>query len=200
MRFVEGFRIVTTRVVAVLGVFLIIFCDYAWMKNGVAETSLELVGVFLIVIGITGRLWCSVYIAGYKYTTLIQEGPYSMTRNPLYFFSFLAIVGLALTTKMFTLALIVALIFAFYYPYVILGEERKLLKLHGEPFADYCRRVPRFWPRLSQLSEPEHYSVNTKLLRRTFNDGMGFMLFYAFIRIMEKVHAAGWVPVWAHLY
>jgi protein-S-isoprenylcysteine O-methyltransferase Ste14 len=40
------------------------------------------------------RLWCSLYISGYKNSQLITSGPYSLCRNPLYFFSFVGFAAL----------------------------------------------------------------------------------------------------------
>jgi protein-S-isoprenylcysteine O-methyltransferase Ste14 len=41
------------------------------------------------VIAILGRAWSTRYIGERKANLLVTEGPYSVSRNPLYLFSFL---------------------------------------------------------------------------------------------------------------
>jgi len=50
--------------------------------------GVEAVGLAAIVFAIVGRAWCSLYIGGRKKAEIVSRGPYSITRNPLYVFSF----------------------------------------------------------------------------------------------------------------
>src|ERR1041384_3442899 len=54
---------------------------------------IEWVGIVLIVVCILGRTWCTLYIGGRKIDQFVTEGPYSVSRNPLYFFSILGAAG-----------------------------------------------------------------------------------------------------------
>ena len=51
--------------------------------------AVETAGVLLIAIAILGRAWCTLYIGGRKAQELTDSGPYSLSRNPLYVFSFI---------------------------------------------------------------------------------------------------------------
>jgi len=51
------------------------------------EISIDIIGFTLIVLSGVGRIWSSAYIAGLKSKRVISYGPYSIMRNPLYFFS-----------------------------------------------------------------------------------------------------------------
>lgn len=64
----------------------------------------EAVGLALIVVCIVGRAWCSLYIGGRKKAEIVDRGPYSVSRNPLYLFSFMGAFGLGAQTGSFTLA------------------------------------------------------------------------------------------------
>lgn len=79
---------------------------------------------------------------------IVDRGIYARLRNPRYAGSFLAIIGACLvggTHWMWITAVIwAALMFA-----AILLEEREMRVRFGAAYNDYCRRVPRFFPRFS---------------------------------------------------
>ena len=87
---------------------------------------LDFAGLICIIISAFGRVWCSVYIAGYKTTALVESGPYSMTRNPLYLFSLIGTVGIGLASGSILILLLLMLCFGTYYPLVIRHEEKSL--------------------------------------------------------------------------
>ena len=72
----------------------------AWeIKAPFFNTILFFIGIILVGIASLGRLWCSLYIAGYKTDNLVTEGPYSMCGNPLYFFSFIGALGIGFASE-----------------------------------------------------------------------------------------------------
>lgn len=85
---------------------------------------------------------------------LVVEGPYRYVRNPLYDTDVGVIFGTALLSgKWFVLAVLAAYL-------VQLGmqlylEERELKTRFGEAYERYCRRVPRFVPRLRPVDPAE---------------------------------------------
>jgi protein-S-isoprenylcysteine O-methyltransferase Ste14 len=82
-----------------------------------------------------------------KNRELTMTGPYAHTRNPLYLGSALMAAGFALALLSWPVALLIAISFATIYIPVIASEERFLRGTFPE-FDVYCRRVPRFLPRL----------------------------------------------------
>ena len=91
---IEKVRIHISQIFSVLLVVIICLSENSWeYKAPFVTTVLFFFGAVLVGIASIGRLWCSIYIAGYKTKKLIAEGPYSMCRNPLYFFSFLGAIG-----------------------------------------------------------------------------------------------------------
>jgi len=147
-----------------------------------------------------GRMWCSLYIAGYKTSKLITEGPYSMTRNPLYFFSFLGAVGIGLVTETCFFPLVILIGFAIYYPLVIRSEEGKLLKQHNAEFEDYFRKTPRFFPNFSALVEPHEYEVKPKAFRKNIYDAVWFIWILGLLQIIEQLRALHILPTYFTFY
>ena len=188
-------RITLTGVLVLLAV-----SDSHWRNSGSLLTLIFPVGIFLAAIGAVGRLWCSVFISGYKTNTLITSGPYAMCRNPLYFFSLIGVVGVALVTETLSLPLVLFAGFVFYYPSVVLGEERRLASLHGQAFEEYCRRTPRFFPSLATLTEPEEYTVRPAIIRKSFIDAIWFVWGVAVIELIKALHDTGVLPVYLTLY
>lgn len=79
--------------------------------------------------------------------SLAEEGIYARMRHPRYVGSFLALVGACLLAGTRVLCL-VSLVWAVLTWIAISLEERELRIRFGEAYERYCRRVPRFLPRL----------------------------------------------------
>lgn len=57
------------------------------------------IGIFLVIVGVIGRLWATMFIGGMKNegvdgNSFVDYGAYSLCRNPLYLFSFVGLLGL----------------------------------------------------------------------------------------------------------
>lgn len=184
---------------AVVAVFLTTTSAWEVRCDAVAE-SLFVAGIVLAGVGAMGRIWCSVYIAGYKNGPLIVNGPYSICRNPLYFFSLIGSLGVAMTTETTTIPLIVGLAFAIYYPSVIRREEVYLLGLHGDLFLKYMQAVPRFFPRIGLLIETEAAPVHLITFRKHMMSAIWFVWLPAFTGGVEVLHDLHWLPTYFSLY
>lgn len=195
IRFARDRRIPATRIVALALLSLILVTDHSWERYGLLDLVIEFSGFVLIGICTFGRLWSSLYISGFKERRVVTEGPYSMVRHPLYFFSFLGAIGIGLAAENILVLAVLVLLFVFYYPFVILGEEKKLIDLHGEDYLKYMETTPRFLPKLSLLSEPELYPVDSRRYRSAFFDAMWFFWFFMILQIVERLRFLGWLPV-----
>ncbi|HON07369.1 MAG TPA: methyltransferase [Verrucomicrobiota bacterium] len=200
LKYTDIGRIKITRFFLIPIFVIFLFSHHKIPDAGVLDIAMELVSIILIFIGVSGRLWSTLFISGYKTTNLITVGPYSICRNPLYFFSFIAIIGIAMETEMITIILMVLLGFAIFYPSVILKEEKLLLQLHGKDFEEYCKRVPRFFPNFKLYTEPDKYVFETRLYRKAFFDSMWFILAYPLMEIIEKLHEHNILPTYLYLW
>lgn len=138
------------------------------------QVFFELVGCLLLMIAGFGRMWCALYIADKKTRVLMMQGPYSVTRNPLYLFSYFGGVGFFLAIAHLPSILWFSVIFAGYYRMVILHEESILVQHHGKAFAGYCERVPRFWPKLSLFTTESTATIDWRCFGKSFIDSMWF--------------------------
>jgi len=147
------------------------------------------VGFALLIFAALGRIWAVVYIAGRKNCELCQTGPYSLTRNPLYFFSFVGVVGFALALQQILLGLIAVTLFLSYYAAVIRGEERILRSLHNGHFEAYCARVPRFWPMLARpLSNGDSVVVHIRPFLSELRQVFWFPAAIILADLLERAH------------
>lgn len=182
-------RINLTRIFVGFIILLVVFSDSQWEEKSSLTTGiLFLLGCVFAGIASVGRLWCTLYIAGFKTKRLVTEGPYSICRNPLYFFSLFGGIGVGLATETLTIPLILLIAFAIYYPFVIRHEENKLKAVHGEEFEAYFRTVPRFWPKWSLLEEPEEYTVTPLTFRKHSFQALWFIWMIGILEMIEMLH------------
>lgn len=77
--------------------------------------------------------------------TLVTGGPYAITRHPRYTQIFLALIGWALLAN-YAAGYFAALLWIPLALVIVRLEERELNLRFGAQYADFTRRVARFWP------------------------------------------------------
>jgi protein-S-isoprenylcysteine O-methyltransferase Ste14 len=78
---------------------------------------------------------------------LIVKGLYRYLRNPMYVAVICLIASRALHWQSYPVLFYMIFIAACFHLFVIAYEEPHLKRLFGEPYEDYCKRVPRWLPR-----------------------------------------------------
>ncbi|MBN1355073.1 isoprenylcysteine carboxylmethyltransferase family protein [bacterium] len=190
IRFAAGHRVPITRTGVIMLISVLLFTYNPWHITPVMDLILRTTSLMLIGICIAGRIWALVYISGQKSKNLITAGPYSLTRHPLYFFSFLGALGLGITSmNILALGLIVGF-FIGYYPMVILYEERKMLAIHGEEYNRYRAQVPRFIPSLRNYHEPSAIEVEPRRVRLMLISTMSFLGIYLLLELIRWLHSS----------
>lgn len=196
----ERYRVGFSRFfLLILGLGLL-FVGSKWEETPLIGTILFLGACILVGIASLGRLWCALYISGYKDNTLVMVGPYSLCRNPLYFFSLLGAIGVALATKTITIPLIALVLFLIYYPLVIKSEELRLSAIHKERFESYRQTVPAFFPSPAKFQEPDEYVVRPMIFRKNLLDAIWFIWLIGILELISALHEANIVPVLFSIY
>lgn len=109
------------------------------------------------LIGFAGLL-IRGYAAGFlhKQEILTTTGPYSSTRNPLYFGSSLLTLGAAIAMRSWIGGILLLFYFSVVYSIVMRREEGELRRKHGAAFDAYALSVPLFFPRLVARDQSGH--------------------------------------------
>ncbi len=117
------------------------------------------------LLALVGMIWCFKYICFKEFVGLNQidrffkneytetdldenytlriEGPYKISRHPIYFFS---IIFLMFRAEMNLSYLTMFMSFTAYFYIGSYYEEKKLVRLFGDVYKDYQKNVPRIFP------------------------------------------------------
>jgi len=161
-----------------------IFAPYSLEVSLNTSLILSVLGFFLVMLGGFGRIWASLYIEGFKTKTLIKEGPYSMVRNPLYFFSLMILVGLCLGIKSISISIALITIFALFHIPTILNEEKILLDTHDEFYKDYYKSTPRLFPNILKYRKPkstDRIEVKIQRIHKRLWEVIGYLILFVII-------------------
>jgi protein-S-isoprenylcysteine O-methyltransferase Ste14 len=127
-------------------------------------------GNFMMVSGAMGILFGSLLrIVCYRFTgthnpldvydprTMKTEGPYAITRNPVYLAEGAIALGIAMMSRMPWFVLVTLLVGGIVNALVIEWEEEALRNRYGQAYADYCRVVPR-WFSFGRVTHPDSFA------------------------------------------
>ena len=167
--------------------------------DGEWHERVEAVGFVAMILSIVGRAWCSLYIGGRKKAEIVDRGPYSITRNPLYVFSYIGAFGIGAQSGSVTIGLgfVLAAMAVFYL--TVKREEAFLEREFGAVYTAYKARTPRFWPRFSLWRDEEELTIRPSLFVTTIRDGLVFLLAIPIFELIDAGQAAHWLRILVHL-
>ena len=190
VKFLAEYRMYFLRIsivsLAILSILNNNFRAYTLDITSHESLQMSIVGFIFVVFGCFGRIWASLYIEGNKTKKLITDGPFSMVRNPLYFFSLIVLIGFCFALKAVFLPLGLLLIFIFFHVPTIANEEKKLLRIHGESFQEYFKKTPRLIPNilLYKKTEPnEKVLIKIRRINSVLFEVIGYLFLYTLIDI-----------------
>ena len=135
------------------------------------------IGLGLVFIGELTRINAVRYAGGVTRTmkvgapSLCTAGPYSITRNPLYFGNMIIYCGIVFTAggaHMWQLFFLTFIYFTFQYSMIISLEEERLRELFNKEYEIYCQNDPRLFPRLKPwLNKDDRSPKSVKKTIRT---------------------------------
>ncbi|CAN5407202.1 isoprenylcysteine carboxylmethyltransferase family protein [soil metagenome] len=176
----------------IAAVTLSLFTTTTW-GDGAFHEGVESFGLGSMVIAIVGRAWCSLYIGGRKKAQIVDTGPYSISRNPLYVFSHIGAFGIGAQTGSVTLALLFTLISVVVFHFTTRQEEAWLLNEFGQPYADYMARTPRLGPDFSKWRDNPTLEIRPEFFLTTIRDGLVFLLSIPIFEAIEHLQSMGWL-------
>ncbi|WP_347267092.1 isoprenylcysteine carboxylmethyltransferase family protein [Paracoccus sp. (in: a-proteobacteria)] len=144
--------------------------------DGFGHEAIETLGILLLLVGVLGRFWSILYVGGAKNRTVIQDGPYSMTRNPLYFFSTVAAAGIGLILWL-----------------TARRESGFLSQAFGADYDAYAAQTPFFLPDPRLFRSGRIASFDTSTLRRNLFDALVFLSFIPIAELVDQMKLSlGW--------
>lgn len=146
---------------AVLVMLLVFFRPHPFLGTAHGDVFLDAAG---LLVGFMGQVLRAL-VVGLAYIrrggknkkvyadTLVTEGMFKVMRNPLYVANLLGIAGMLLIYHNIWVYVLGGGFFLTAYSAIVANEETFLLQKFGDAYRDYCREVPRWWPKLSRIKE-----------------------------------------------
>lgn len=169
------------------------FLSSQW-KNEMADETLDIVGMGLILVGFLFR----IAARGYKEErccnghTLVKDGPYAIIRNPMYFGTFVIGTGIvAMLLNLWVFVIFAAGFFMIYIPQMK-KEERALLERFGQNYKEYCSITPKYIPRIDYLIRlRKHVLLKYFWIKKEMASMIPVIIVVAVIEIWEDVKLFG---------
>lgn len=188
-------RLRLTRLMAIC--IIAVYCigrPYWTVGHAVVAESLFLIGIALASFGAAGRAWAVCYISGQKMKQLVRTGPYSLCRNPLYFFNMILGVGFGFCTRTIMAPIVIFVVLGALYHFQIRREEQRLANQFGTEYESYFQSIPRFFPSFRNYTEPVEICISPVPLKNGLF-GIAFLLILiGILELIQGSHQAGLLP------
>jgi protein-S-isoprenylcysteine O-methyltransferase Ste14 len=148
---------------------------------------LMVAGTLLVFFGLLVRTWAAGTLR--KQRELATTGAYAFVRHPLYFGSFLMMVGFGTLVHDPITLWVVAGPVAWIYWQAINSEERQIARLFPKQWPDYSASVGRLFPRRLSLPRFENWSLFQWLRNSEYRAWIGSAVALVGIKVWQI-----WMP------
>ncbi len=162
------------------------------LYGDIFDEIIEIFGVVLILLGqifrASGRGYKSEH--SQEGNILIQDGPYSLVRNPMYLGILLIALGIVLMLFKWWVTAIVLALFIIRYMLLINKEDKKLSQVFGEEYASYKRKVPCLLPSVKTLLKKdisEYLPLKLAWLKKEIGTILAVLLLTLFVESWEDI-------------
>ncbi len=191
----EKVRLFAAKAAVWLVVAGALLVHHVYRPNGLPDLLFKVAGSGMLSLAAMGRIWSAAYIAGQKNRRLIQDGPYSVMRHPLYFFSFLGFLGTGLAMESLVLTATMILIFYLTHIPVMRREEERLRGLFGEEYTRYAHGVPALYPKPWMFRCPRSVELQCQAFNRAVFDAALIGLIFIGSEVLKWCHLHGVLPI-----
>ena len=182
--------------------FIVVFLLVILSGDVIAERSklvhgiATYLGYFLVVICAIGRVYTTAFVGGFKNKLVVNYGPFSICRNPLYMFSIIGVTGVSLMSGHLFVMIFAPIVFYTIYYKLILREEIYLKEKFGQPYEEYMAKTPRLIPNLKLYNAPAVVDMAPKNVLRACFDAMAWFLALPLIELIGYVkQVTGYEPL-----
>ncbi len=190
----QKLRIAILRLSFAVMLPLIVFTHSGWADTHWLYELSELLGTVLVFIGVFGRFWAILYIGGRKNRQVMDDGPYSMCRHPLYLFSTIAVVGFGLLLGSLVMTTLIGGLTFVILRRTAIREERYLRSVFGSAYDDYAARVPQIIPNPRLFRTADDVTFSVQQLRGNMIDALVLLAFIPLAALMEVLRDYVAVP------
>jgi protein-S-isoprenylcysteine O-methyltransferase Ste14 len=174
-----------------------------WRSRGAAPASWLVAGLACCLLGQALRAWVIGQVpdgtSGQNEkliaSQLNTQGPYALTRNPLYLGNLGITLGLCLVAHDPWVLGLALLLFGLQYRAIIAAEEGFLRERFGADFDAYRARVPRFWPRLGSAAPARPWDLR-RALWKEHNPAAAWVALALVLVALDRYRLGA--PVWPH--
>jgi protein-S-isoprenylcysteine O-methyltransferase Ste14 len=152
----------------VTAILFVIFSQPTWRSL--------LIGAPIALGGALIRAWASGHLR--KNAELAVSGPYAFTRNPLYFGSFVMVIGCAISGATPWLGLLLIAFFLIIYWPVMQAEAEYMRRLFADAYSEWAAEAPLFIPRLTPYrnGQTQRFDLRQYLHHREYRALIGLAI------------------------